>query len=475
MHRTSTPLPKSALAPRNIEFAVVALPLIGCNIAVGSQCCENLSTFVSSHSQNPRLDDMSLRFSAEQRAPFSGWRILALAVLTGALTGPGQTIGVSVFVDHFIADLGLSRSEVSTAYLIGTLIAALGLPAVGQRIDSHGVRRTMTVIGVAFGAALIAMSGVQGFVTLAIGFFTIRLLGQGSLSLVSTVAVTHWFSRRRGTALGLFSTGVSILMSLVPVGLSMVIEAYDWRLAWVTAGVIIWITVVPIARFGMIDTPSSVGQVPDGTRESERRYKTVRTVAFTRAEALKTWRFWVLAAATGASAMLSTALNFHQISLLGDAGLTATEAAVMFLPQTIGAAIAGIAFGYLSDRLTGRWLLPMAMGLLAASLLLAANLSAGVVVVTYAVVLGCAGGASRSVGATLLPRWFGTAHIGAIQGTSSFIGVGASALGPVAFSVARDLTGGYEQATTVFALIPIAVAVAALTLRPRREQRSDRR
>ncbi len=411
---------------------------------------------------------MALATSPRRRAPFSGWRILALAIVTGALTGPGQTLGVSVFVDHFIADLGMSRSEVSTAYLIGTLVAAFGLPLVGQRIDSRGVRRMMTIIGGAFGAALIAMAGVQGFATLVLGFVAIRLLGQGSLSLVSTVAVTHWFTRRRGTALGLFSTGVSILMSLVPVGLSMVIEAYDWRLAWITAGVIIWITVLPIARLGMIDKPSTVGQVPDGVVRPETTYERVRTAAFTRAEALRTGRFWVLAAATGSVSMLSTALNFHQISLLGDAGLTATEAAVMFLPQTVGAAIAGIAFGYLSDRLSGRWLLPMAMGLLAASLLLAANLTPGLVVVIYAVTLGSAGGASRSVGATLLPRWFGTAHIGSIQGTSTFIGVAASALGPVAFSIARDVTGTYDQAATLFALVPVAAAVAAITLKPTR-------
>jgi MFS family permease len=391
-----------------------------------------------------------------------------LATLTGALTGPGQTIGVSVFVDHFIADLGLTRSGVSAAYLVGTLVAAFGLPLVGQRIDSHGIRRMMTLIGGAFGAALVAMAGVQGFVTLVLGFVAIRLLGQGSLTLVSTVAVTHWFSRRRGTALGLFSTGVSILMSLVPVGLSMVIEAFDWRIAWATAGVIIWLTVLPIARLGMIDNPSLVGQIPDGVTTGKGSRMPVSTVAATRGEALRTTRFWILAAAGGSAAMLTTALNFHQISLLGDAGLTATEAAIMFLPQTVGAAIAGILFGYLSDRLTGRTLIPLVMGLLAGSLLLAANLTPGFAIVLYAVVLGSAGGASRSVGATLLPRWFGTAHIGAIQGTSTFVGVAASALGPFAFSIARDISGGYEQAAAFFVVVPLAVAAAALTLRTAR-------
>ena len=398
---------------------------------------------------------------------FSGWRIVALATVAGALSGPGQTIGVSVFVDQFIADLSLSRSQVSSAYLIGTLLGALGLPLIGQRIDRVGVRRAMTLIGIGFGVALVGMAGVQGFVTLAVGFTAIRLLGQGSLMLVSTVAVTLWFEQRRGTVLGIFSTGTAILMSLVPVGLSLVIEAYDWRIAWVTAAVMIWLVVVPIARYGLIDRPADVGQQPDGvTVTAEERGTASAQQSATRREALRTARFWALAAASASIGMLSTALNFHQISLLGDAGLTPTEAAIMFLPQVIGAAIAGVLFGYLSDRLPGRWLIPMVMALLTTSLLLAANLTTGVTIVLYAISLGAAAGASRSVASTLLPRWFGVKHIGEIQGTASLIGVAASAVGPVAFSLAHDAAGNYGGAAKWFALVPVAVGLAASMLRP---------
>ncbi len=398
---------------------------------------------------------------------FYGWRILGLAIITGGLTGPGQTIGVSVFVDQFISDLGMSRSEVSTAYLIGTLIAALGLPLIGRRVDRVGVRRAMTVIGVAFGAALVGMAGVQGFVALAIGFVAIRLLGQGSLMLVSTVAVTLWFEKRRGTVLGIFSTGTAIVMALVPVGLSLVIEGYGWRVAWLTSAVMIWLVVVPIARFGMIDRPSDIGQVPDGPNPQKVKPSKEQTrVSATRAEALRTKRFWSLLAASATVGMLVTALNFHQISLLGDACLTATESALMFLPQVIGAAAAGLLFGYLSDRLTGRELIPMAMGLLIISLVLAASLTPGVAVVLYAVSLGAAGGAIRSVSATLLPRWFGVRHIGEIQGTASFIDVASTALGPVVFALARDATGGYSGAATWFIIMPLLAGIVAATIRP---------
>jgi MFS-type transporter involved in bile tolerance (Atg22 family) len=256
-------------------------------------------------------------------------------------------------------------------------------------------------------------------------------------------------------------------MALVPVGLSLVIEGYGWRVAWLTSAVMIWLVVVPIARFGMIDRPSDIGQVPDGPNPKKMKPSKEQTRAsVTRAEALRTKRFWSLLAASATVGMLVTALNFHQISLLADAGLTATEAAVMFLPQVIGAAAAGLLFGYLSDRLTGRELIPMAMGLLIISLVLAASLTPGVAVVLYAVSLGAAGGAIRSVSATLLPRWFGVRHIGEIQGTASFINVASTALGPVVFALARDATGGYSGAATWFIIMPLLAGIVAATIRP---------
>jgi len=397
---------------------------------------------------------------------FPGWRILGLAIVTAALTGPGQTIGVSVFVDHLIDDLGLTRSSVSTAYLIGTLTAAFALPVVGRQIDTRGVRLGMTAVGIGFAVSLALMSGVGGFITLAAGFVLIRLFGQGSLTLVSTVAVTLWFRSRRGFVLGLLATGTGMLMSLVPIASNAIIEAVGWRTAWLVLGGVIALTVVPIGWFGMIDRPSIVGLEPDGGEIGAVEQSIVPTSA-TRGEAIRTPRFWILVAATSSVGMLATALNFHQISLLGDAGLNAGQAAAMFLPQFVGTAIAGVAFGWLSDRLTGRTLIPLSMGILVSTLLLAANLGSGLTIAAYALTLGAAGGASRSVGSTLMPRWFGTDHIGAITGLSTLVGVASTAIGPVAYSLARDVAGTYETASLVFVILPLTVAAVAVGARHR--------
>ena len=55
------------------------------------------------------------------RSPiFFGWFVMLAGTFGMIMTSPGQTYGVSIFIEHFIVDLGVSRSLVSTYYAIGT-------------------------------------------------------------------------------------------------------------------------------------------------------------------------------------------------------------------------------------------------------------------------------------------------------------------------------------------------------------------
>lgn len=55
---------------------------------------------------------------------YYGWVILVVGALGGVLTSPGQTYAFSAFLDHFITDLGLSRSLVSTLYTAIAMVPA---------------------------------------------------------------------------------------------------------------------------------------------------------------------------------------------------------------------------------------------------------------------------------------------------------------------------------------------------------------
>ena len=416
--------------------------------------------------------------SAAAKLPrrFLGWRISVLAAITGAMTGPGQTIGVSVSIDPLIAELGITRPQVSAAYLVGTLAGAALLVPVGGWIDRVGTRQAMRWIGVAFGLGLVVMAGVRGFVTLAIGFTLIRWLGQGSLTLVSSLSVIHWFERRRGLVLGVNKAAVSALMSFIPLMLGLAIAAFGLRTAWLLAAAAVWLMVVPIGHFGIVDRPSDVGQLPDGvspTAPVTFGDPVATGIPLTRRHAITQPRFILMSLVVATTAMVVTGLNFHQISILGEADLSAAEAAAMFVPQVVGTIAAGLAVGILADRLPARLLLSTSMALLICALAMVGSLEPGWQVFAYAILLGSSMGAQFPLVPTVLPRWFGLANIGGIQGVSMLVMVAASAAGPVVLALLAEGAGGYSSAAWWLTSIPLATGLGALWIsEPARNSRS---
>jgi MFS family permease len=422
---------------------------------------------------------------------FSGWRIVVLAAVALGMTGPGQTVGVSVFVDPMMAALELTRSQVATAYLVGTLVGAAAMPRLGRVIDDHGARVAMAIVAGLFGAVLTAMAGVVGIVTLTLGFVGIRMFGQGGLTLVSTTAVAPWFARRRGIAIGITTAVGSALLSLVPIAAASAIGWVGWRGAWLLLAAAVWVVVLPIALRGLIDRPADVGQRVDGDPVAPAADPTIPAapatpdvaaagadasdddhvpgsegpapeVVFTRRQALRTPMFWAVASAVSATGMIGTGLAFHQIDLLGEQGLTPVQAAANFLPQTGAALLATLGIGAMVDRLAARWVLLVAMALLASAMVAVPFLAPGWTAVGYGMMVGAAGGSVRAMEAASFPKLFGVRHLGSIRGVVTSISVAATAFGPVALSLGRDLTGSYVQVLLVLLAVPVAVVVLGM-------------
>lgn len=197
----------------------------------------------------------------------------------------------------------------------------------------------------------------------------------------------------------------------------------------------------------MRDRPSTLGQQPDGPSRKLEGVPPHREWGVCVRHAIRTPFFWVVTSGLAATGLLSTAVNFHQISLLAERRLTATEAAGNFLWQTIAALLATLGTGMLSDRIKPRWLIVAAMVALAGGLALGTVVTPGLVAIAFGALIG-------------------TSHIGAIRGVVTAISVGSTAFGPLIFALGYDLADTYGRVLLATVPIPLLVAVTALFIHP---------
>ncbi|MBB6118578.1 MFS transporter [Nocardiopsis algeriensis] len=386
---------------------------------------------------------------------------MAASALVLALSGPGQTAGISVFVDHVIADLGTSRSAVSLAYMVGTLSGALALPWIGRAVDRFGVRRVLALVALGFGGFLVLLACAQGLVGLTAGFVGVRALGQGGMSMIATTAVAVAVTRGRGTLLGLVSSLGAAGISLFPLVAERVIAVLGWRHTFAAEAVLIWVVVLPLAWWGLrgVRVSEPGGKAASGSGAGDPVWP-LRAV-------VRTSMFWAMAGSIACSGLVATAVFFHQISVLGEQGLSPTEAAANFLPQTVAGLGAALLFGSAADRFSPKVLMCAAMGLHALALLLLPLVEPGIGALLYGTALGSAASGARAVESAALPFYFGTAHLGTLRGLTQSVVVASTAVGPILLSLAHGWAGSYRPGVLgLAALCALAAAVVCLARPP---------
>ncbi len=389
----------------------------------------------------------------------SALRVIVFAVGVTTISGIGQIAGISVFIDSLIRDLHISRPEISTIFSIASLAGAMTLPVTGRLIDQHGVRRMALAIAAAFGTVVLLLSQVQGLVWLALGFWGIRLLGQGALNLTGKIAIALRFHAAPGRAVGLSGALGALCMSTLAIVLSAGIEAVGWRMVWVICGIAIWACVVPLTMWAL---------KPAGDRElsaTAMRASASGVAQWSRGYAIRTAVFWVITFTIASNSLIVTGLMFHQISILGEAGLSPTRAAANYIPQTMASAITMLIVGSMADRMPRQLLLILPMTSLTLAMVVISYLDDGLITIVYGMLLGSAGATAYTAEGVLMPRYFGVRSIASIRGLVFTFNVAGAAIGPVVIAVANELTGSYALATRVLLLLPAAVVVAGLLVR----------
>ena len=409
---------------------------------------------------------------------FYGWVIVAVVAMAG-FTQATETFSVlSVFLKPITQEFGWTRSEFAGAMSIGGLLGSLVAVSIGPLIDRFGSRWALVlsfgVLGVTF-VLMPLMSSLLHFYVLQI---LARLMNTGVLGVASAVIIPQWFIAKRGRAVALSEMGHGMGSTITPVYVQLMVSAWNWRVAAVTAGVLMWVvSALPAALF-LRRRPEDLGLLPDGvspetagrhrTPSSEASTVAPRTpeVAVTLHQALRLPTFYLLTVAMTLGWFARTGLSLNAIPFFTDRGLTPEVAvAVIALHSAVGI-LGMVAAGFVAERVNPRLLLSvdyLLTGLAFPLLLLTRSAPTAIL---WGVFYGLVQGATFILQRIILADYFGRRHLGSIQGMMRAVQNIAQAAGPIVAALAYDLTGSYTLIFAIFGAIAASSGLFVFLARP---------
>ncbi|MEM1009055.1 MAG: MFS transporter, partial [Myxococcota bacterium] len=403
------------------------------------------------------------------------------SILGTICTSPGQTYLVSLFHPHLIKATGINTTQLSTAYMIGTMMSALLLTGVGKLSDRFGPRLIMGVVATLLGCVCFGMPWVTGFWTLLLGFFLLRFLGQGSLGLLSAHTVAMWFERRLGFVESIRHSAMSLAMATLPFVVAASIRNQGWQATYMFLGIGVWLLVLPCVLLFFCNKPEDIGQSLDGDEiartSSNDEYTELNTQTpqsdvmsaqkkdTTLSEAIRTPAYWLLTAVGMSVSTVATAAMFQIQPLLQEQHLSLKHAPFALSAFATTSLIMTLCTSWIIDKLPAKLMLcciPLLVGL--GSLMLLSAHTPWYIFLAMGL-MGAAGTFSGNVLQPTIARVFGRTHHGAIRGSMTTSMVVGTSVGPVVLGLSKDYSGSFSWGLLFFGVACTFLCFGAITLR----------
>jgi OFA family oxalate/formate antiporter-like MFS transporter len=385
----------------------------------------------------------------EPRTLPNRWLIAAAAVLMQLCLG--AVYAWSVFIKPLAKTQPWSLVQISATFTIAMATLGVGTVLGGLWQDRVGPRIVSTFAGISYGCGFLVSAWAvshHSLYTLWGGYGLMSGLGMGMGYICPVATITKWFPDLRGVMTGAAVMGFgagAVVMSKIAA--RIVTDPTRVPVAFESFGVAYLILVVFAAQF--LKNPPH-GWCPEGWKPVSAVARTASLKHYTVAEALRTWRFWLL--------MLLISLNtsagiciISQASPLAQQQLhiTEIEAATIVAMISIFNATGRVFWAWISD-LIGRAQTYFTLFAIQVFLFF---LLPGVHDTVWFSITVCAIGLCYGGGFGVMPSfaadYFGSRNIGGIYGWI-LLGWGFAAIpSPLLIAHVRETTGTYTYAIYV--------------------------
>ena len=389
-----------------------------------------------------------------------GWKVLTaafLGVMCGASPIPFNILGA--LFKPLQEEFGWNRGQVSAGITVFGITASLMAPVIGWLADKYGVRRVAlwSLVGfvVSFASLYFIPASLFGYYAL---WFFVGLVGIGSTPLTWSRAISLWFVKNRGLALGIMLIGTSAAALIVPNLAVWAITNFGWRAMFPIIALLPLLIALPVClalfREPRPDERPAALATADG-----------KVAGMTFGAAVRTRQFWTLWVSILLIALAYGGAHIHMIPIVMDHGFSIGAAAGMMSIVGLGLLVGRVGVGFLLDRVWGPAIGFPVLCLPALACYLLMGTSSDVMAISVAAfLLGFAAGAESDLIAFLAARYFGMAHFGRIYGMLYMPFGLFSAISPLVYGIVRDRAGSYDPMLTVASGLFVAGGALLLTM-----------
>ena len=395
---------------------------------------------------------------------FLGWRMVAVAFLVDFIAVGFFFYSYGIFFKAIAVEFGDSRFGVSIGVTVTQGVGALLAPFIGRALDRFPLKNVMACgaisMGTGFGLLGLVQTPLQFYLVLGVfvGF------GAGAMGqLATSKLVSNWFVLKRGSALGIAATGISVSGVIMPAISAWIIATFGWREAFMTYGLITFLVVVPVVLRLVISRPEDVGLLPDGATEKDSLpppKPPLRTRDF-----LSQPNFWVLLTVIGLLFCIQSATLIHMVPKLTDSGLSLVAASGI-ASATAGFGIMGkLIFGALVDRWDVRHALWLGIGFQFVGQLMMVFMDGHLAFLIGACFFGFGMGGVVPMQGAVVGAAFGRESFGRVLGAMRPPMAVLHLAGTPFAGWVYDVTGSYRPASLTFLVLYLIAAIVVLALK----------
>jgi MFS family permease len=272
--------------------------------------------------------------------PRYAWVMLAVGTVLVAMN-LGALSSLSVFLKPVSAEFGWARGATALAYTAAALTIGASGVVWGRLADRFGTRPIALIGAVAQPTAWLLLATLVSLPQFYAFYILLGAFGIAAINVPVIANVGLWFTKRRGTALGILSAGGPLGQSAVAMLAGHVMVSYGWRTAYLALAVVYGVLAVPLAL--LIRTPpalSRTGPPGHGPGDAVSPISTPVLVA------------WLSVATIFCCTTMAVPI-VHTVAMLTDRGMPYADALRVFFVIMGSGVLGRVLLGRLTDHLGG--------------------------------------------------------------------------------------------------------------------------